>query len=589
MGLSIGQIQDYLEKPINKDSLDKAMRHEGRLRFHTEKSMEMKQSPALTSFLSFVEDLIPKDKLVTFKSLLTYPIHTTSLVDNIYRELEKVFDSRNASFTYQFKTKEAGNNWERYRQEKLKEPWIWKEKAWDQMKSHINSILVCDLPLEQTGKYPEPYFYFLDISQVITYQSKGDNLEWIIFNQPDNRVAVFDDTYIRVFEVKDNQIIRTISENEHKVGYCPARFFWTSSISCDLPDVKQAPISKELSNLDWYLFFSTSKRHLDLYAPYPIYAAYESDCDYESENDYCDGGYLRGREGHYLRASENQLIPCPKCSPKRATGAGAFVTQRVPKEGEVDLKTPVQIITVDGKSLDYNVNECERLKQTITESVIGRGGVVSDKEAMNVTQLEAQFENRTTVLNSLKSNFEKIHYFVDKTMCKMMFGSKFIDCNINYGTQFYIYTVENLQAKYKAAKENGQGESVLDALDELIIQTEYRNNPLMLQRMSILKSLEPYRNYTRQEVLDMDAKGLLDPILVRIKINFSRYIDRFERENMDLVEWGMYLKYDEKINKINETISNYAEQDSKGKAVKEGFPTEAKESTGNAGSTGIKS
>jgi len=576
MGLSVEQIQDYLEKPLNKESLDKAIRHEGRLRFHTEKSMDTKFSPALTSFLSFVDDLIPKDKVKIFRSLLKYPIQTTSLTDNIYRELEKIFDSRNASFTYQFADKELGADWERYRQNVLKEPWIWKEKGWEQMKNHINSVLVCDLPEKQVGQYPEPYFYWLDITAVKSYKSKGDKLDWIIFDQPEDKIAVFDDTFIRVFEVKDNKILRLVSENEHMLGYCPARFFWTSSISCDMPDVKQAPISKELSNLDWFLFFATSKRHLDLYAPYPIYAAYESDCDYESESDYCDGGYLRDKNNHYIRTSENALTECPKCSKSHLAGAGSFVTQRVPKEGDVDLKTPVQIITVDGKSLEYNVAEVARLKQEITESVIGRGGVVSDKEAMNVTQLEAQFENRTTVLNSLKSNFEKIQYFIDSTICNLRYGKKFKDCNINYGTQFYIYTVENLQAKYKAAKENGLSEAELDALDNLIIQTEYRNNPLMLQRMTVLKSLEPYRNYTRQEVLDMDVKGLLDPLLVRIKINFSRYIDRFERENMNVVEFGGFLSYDKKISKINETIKQYGNEDSKGKAVesKDSFPTE---------------
>lgn len=580
MGLSISQIQEYLEKPLNKDSLEKAIRHEGRLRFHTEKSMDVKYTPALTSFLSFVDDLIPKDKAQIFRSLLKYPIQTTSLTDNIYRELEKIFDSRNASFTYQFDNKDLAAHWERYRQDKLKEPWIWKEKGWEQMKNHINSVLICDLPEKQTGKYPEPYFYWLDITAVKSYQSNGDKLDWLIFEQPDNKIAVFDDTYIRVFEFKDDKIEKMISENEHGLGYCPARFFWTSSISCDLPDVKQAPISKELSNLDWYLFFATSKRHLDLYAPYPIYAAYEADCDYESDSDYCDGGYLRDKNNHYMRNSENQLVPCPKCSRSHYAGAGSFVTQKVPKEGDIDLKNPIQIITVDGKSLDYNVSEVARLKQEITESIIGRGGVVSDKEAMNVTQLEAQFENRTTVLNSLKSNFEKIQYFGDTTMCNWRYGKKFKGCNINYGTQFYIYTVENLQAKYKAAKENGLSEAELDALDELIIQTEYRNNPLMLQRMTVLKSLEPYRSYTRTEVLDMDAKGLLDPILVRIKINFSRYIDRFERENMNVVEFGEFLSYDEKISRINETIKTYAEQDSKGKAVETGFP---KEATGSKG------
>jgi len=81
---------------------------------------------------------------------------------------------------------------------------------------------------------------------------------------------------------------------------------------------------------------------------------------------------------------------------------------------------------------------------------------------------------------------------------------------------------------------------------------------------------------------------LLDTLLVTIKINFSRYIDRFERENMNVVEFGEYLDYRKKIDKINKQIENYARKDRQREAVKEGFPKETtdEEGSGDSGKDG---
>ena len=70
------------------------------------------------------------------------------------------------------------------------------------------------------------------------------------------------------------------------------------------------------------------------------------------------------------------------------------------------MRNPVQITTIDKESLEYNVKECERLKNEIIISVVGSGGTVSEKEAINETQVSANFESKTAVLNALKTNFE---------------------------------------------------------------------------------------------------------------------------------------------------------------------------------------
>jgi hypothetical protein len=116
------------------------------------------------------------------------------------------------------------------------------------------------------------------------------------------------------------------------VGYCPARFFWNEPLSLSEPDVKQSPLTKQLEALDWFLFYHISKRHLDLYGAYPIYSGYEQSCDFSNgENgDYCDGGFLKDKQGFYKLDAAGLLMRCPKCGDSRINGVGSFVEIPIP-------------------------------------------------------------------------------------------------------------------------------------------------------------------------------------------------------------------------------------------------------------------
>lgn len=538
-----------------------------RLRFHTETNLVVNDiSQPSTIFLDWVKNLLPKDKYHTFVHLFKYPLPTPAVVEDVYRELERVFYSRNSSSSYQFTDFELEEDWANYRIQKLNEPEIWKTEGWKEMQVSPNSIMVVDLPTEQKTARPEPYFYWLDISDVIDYSTPdGTKLDWVIFKQPENKIAVFDDASIRVFEVNESLEIKSLlTEALHNLGFCPARFFWSTQLNEKNTELKKNPITKELSNLDWYLFFSLSKRHLDLYAPYPIYSAYEADCNFENNEtgDYCDGGFLRNSKGEYKILADGTVERCPCCSEKRIAGPGSFLEVPIPNqaEGVADMSNPVHITTVDRDSLDYNVEECKRLHDDIVISIVGSGGTVSEKEAINETQVAANFESKTSVLNSLKINFEQAQKFVEDTICKLRYGDAFISSSINWGTEFYVFTVKELYAKYELAKKNGMAESELDAIIQHILEVEYRNNPQVLQRMLILKQLEPFPHKTQEEVLTLFEKGLLDQKMVELKMNFSSYIDRFERENINILTFGSNIPLKDKINIINEKLLSYVRE-----------------------------
>lgn len=576
MGLELNQIKQILQKPSKRQVIQKAVNMQRRLRFHTETNIAVSDiNQPTTIFLDWVKHLLPKDKFNIFLQLFKFPLPTPAVVEDVYRELERVFYSRNSSSSYQFTDSELAEDWALYRKSNLNEPEVWKTMGWKRMQVSPNSILVIDLPQVQTTSRPEPYFYWLEIDAVVDYQlSKQDenSFEWLVFNQPEHRIAVFDDTSIRVYQLNEkNEIQSLVSEAQHDLGYCPARFFWSTQLNEKNKNLKKNPITKELSNLDWYLFFSISKQHLDLYAPYPIYSAYEADCNFENNEtgDYCDGGFLRNAKGEYKILNDGTVEKCPCCSEKRIAGPGSFLEVPIPNqsEGVADMRNPVQITTIDKDSLDYNVNECARLKNEIVISVVGSGGTVSEKEAINETQVTANFESKTSVLNALKTNFELAQKFIEDTVCKLRYGNAFISSSVNWGTEFYVFTVTELYSKYKQAKENGASNSELDAISQQILEVEYRNNPLVLQRMLILKQLEPYPHKTLDEVLKLYEKKLIDEKLVKLKINFSTLVDKFERENINIIEFASNKPMREKIDIITNKLLEYVtENDTTGTA-----------------------
>lgn len=527
-----------------------------------------------TDFLSWVQNLIPNDKFKIFKTLFRYPVRSNEVTGICFDKLSRIFDGRNPAYNYQFMNSEQRDDWEYYRQNVLREPDIWSTTGWEYFKTEINSVLVVDVPAEQSSedKYPAPYFYWLPIEQVITFEANRTTgvMDWIIFRQPDNRIAVIDNERYRIF-MKDGSgnIGELLTDNPHDLGYCPARFFWNEPMSLKEPDVKQSPLTKELEALDWFLFFHISKRHLDMYGAYPIYSGYEQSCDFtNAENgDYCDGGFLKNKQGYYKLDQAGLLMRCPKCGDKRITGAGSFVEIPIPDgDKQPDLRNPVQMLTVDRSSLDYNVEEEKRLRANIITAIVGQNEEVTQREAFNEQQVTAAFESQTTVLNRVKKGFESAQQFVDETVCRLRYGDMFISARVNYGTEFYLHDETELRERYKIAKDSGASEAELDALQNQIIETEYRNNPTQLQRMLILAELEPYRHLTRNEVMDLFERNLISEKELRVKLNFTTFVRRFERENTNILEFGSQVPFAEKINIITNRLNEYAaEQNTKSK------------------------
>ena len=569
MGLSREKISSELLKPSKRSEIEYAKAQQDWIKFHTDTNLEeVKSGMPYLKFRTFVKSQLPEDKFLVSMNNLKFPLPTNAITESIFTKLSKIFDGRNPAFNYQFHNTHERDDWEWYRQEVLGEPNVWSQKAWRYFQTEINCVMIVDMPMEDKGdRYPQPYFYFLPISDVFSYKvnNRTKNMDWIMFKSDydgEKRLVVIDEQSYRTFAYKGTTLGELLSDNPHNLGYCPARFFWSEPLSLSRPDIKRSPLSKELSALDWYLFKSLGVKHLDTYASYPIYSAFEEECDYvDKDGNTCRKGYLQKPSGEYVTDLNGNPVPCPLCKGKKnLAGAGSFITVPVPVEGQPDLRKPVDITTIDRKSLDYNVEEIKRLETKIINSCVGVDNTILNETSLADKQVDASFESKDNVLNRIKMGFEEAQEWVDTTCCLLRYGSAFISAHISYGNEFYTLTAEALQARYTKAKEGGASEAELDALRTQMLETMYRHNPMMLQRMLILNDIEPFKHRTLEEVAGMLEKGLIEPEDYMLKADFMGFVQKFERENDNILEFGIAIPYSEKITNIQTTLKDYAKR-----------------------------
>ena len=445
MGLSNDQIQNIVKSRPNLRDIERGIRHQKRLRFHSDTVLSKSDfRDAYSEFTRWVgvdkPEMLPKDKFDRFLTLLRPPIPTIELTESVYSRLLKVFHSQDAFFSYDFITPELKSDWEDYR-DKL----FWQTKGFQAMQSAIDSVWVVDLPELQITSRPEPFNRLIDIANVIDIRNDDHlNCVYVIYQMGDFVVA-YDNEFIRVYESKgrvDQEIISGVSiaispmkEIFHELGYTPARQFWSEQLDPRNFINKEAPITKELSDLDWLLFHMTSKKYMDLTNAYPIITVYDHDDDYEDP----DRTENKDRTDRGKRPAGNKLL-----------GPGTIVGVPIPQGDEPDLmENPIKMISPDVDTLNWHVEEETRLTNKIYRSIVGADQDIKNEMSKNEKQIDAAFESQLSVLFRVKRNFEIINKFADFTIAKLRYGDSFIGGNIDYGTKFFLKDVNELHQDHE--------------------------------------------------------------------------------------------------------------------------------------------
>lgn len=578
MPITIDEIREQIKAPAKKPLIRRAINHESRLVFHTALSTQRIYGNTLlnqgvTYFFDFIDSILAKAKANLHKKFFTFPVETLPLIEEIKSDVENVFDGQDPIYKAVFASEELAADWSEYREEKnLKD--FWRSEGLAAMFGKINSLIIVDTPREQTTFRPDPYAYFECIENVLDYQLSPDGctMDWVMIKKeerpkggdPIYKLFVLDDQSYRVFVVRDGSYSEILSEElnaPHDVGYCPASFFWKEPQEQTTPDLKKSPLSPYLSALDKLLKSILSKQVLDHINANPITWFFQGACSYQDpqNNKRCDGGFLRDASDNYIvsRDSKN-LEHCPVCHESRFPGPGSFIGVDPPTEdNNVNLREPAGVIKTDVASLEYNTEQVEAQKRAIYSGVTGNSFESINSQAINEDQVQSFFESRKRAIFSIKRNLEFIHTWTDKTKCLLRYGSQFKGLTINYGTEFFLFSAEEALQAYQAARKEQLSPAILDQLFYQYIMTKYRHNPDQMERVRIINALDPFCHLSNTEVLAMRQNNLINYNDFYLKINLSSLINQFERDNGDILQFGVLLEYKEKIKRIKDTLLTY--------------------------------
>jgi hypothetical protein len=585
--LSRDQALERIKQPKAQKEITRAKSKRQRHQLHTEPAVETGEynlRDADNKFLSWVKTLLrSEENFSRFKDLYRLPVATNNLVESIYSEYEKIFNGENAFERFEFSTPELEQDFTDYRK-KLGDYNFWETQGFETFKNSIDNILIVDLPRltadtaagSPRSSRPEPYYYILDIDGLVdidntrvraTDQVTGTEFyyfkcEYIIFRS-DGKLYVFDDTFYRAYQEPEGKDPVLEAEIAHGLGYAPARSFWTTPLNSSCSFQKRGVITTALSDLDWLLFYTIAERYLQMYAPFPIYAIYKANCNYTAAGGKkkCVNGFL---ESEGARNLEGFKEPCPRCAAAMPVGPGNVLKLKAPVDkDDVDLlANPVKVIPAEVTSLEFVDTMLEKFRARIFTACVGRSQDPQNNQAKNEKQVESSFMSSESMLLKVKRNFEIAQFFALDTIARLRYGSDYKSGTINYGDEFFVKSEDRAIEEYKTAADSGLPEFDLAQRREDINIARYRNDPKQLERSKILRHLLPFPDLSidKLQSFKKDFPELVSVSDMAIKINFTSFVDRFEREQANLVLFASAQTFDKKIALIREELNAYAKE-----------------------------
>lgn len=511
-------------------------------------------------------------------NLVRHPLDTVALVGEMYQEMERAFDGVDRAYDVQFTDDTLSENWDEYRADRLGGEDAWRSKGIDTLRCRPNGIMVADLDANPnpTDQRPSPYWYVLDLGKAHSYSVKSDNvLDYLIYygNAPkeaDYKLCyVFDDEAYRVFEYYDGGAndarLVEVTNNPHNLDHCPARMFWTDSVDSETVVLKQHPVSDYLAMLDWFQISTWFGRFGDLFNGWPITTTFDQKCNFTNESEYCDDGYLRTHEAMEGRASGVFLmngdspVPCPVCKDRNSIGPGTNYSVPLPSQanGNNILLPAVGITQVDVAAIKHQDEKLERMGTKIFSGVIGSMFEAMNKQAVNKDQVASLFEARKKALTKVARNFEAAQQWAEACICRLRYGDSFVSLEVNYGTEYFLFSADELLELYTKAKNDTADAAVLDNLQWLFYQTKHRRQPRQLERAKITLALDPARHMNATTALPLLQAGVLTREEYALKLNMSSMISRFEREAGPLIAFQSDKDWGVRINAIKAVLLSY--------------------------------
>ena len=604
MNLSDEQSIALIAAPKNASAIELAKNQEERLLMHSESILEKYSLPfwAFRNFTLWWQSLVTKEKHNKIEQLITTPLSTTSLTEEIFNQIGKFRDAQDRNITFDFTAPDFTNDFNDFLQ-RTNDDRFWRDTVLDALKTGINDVVVIDLPAVQTTLRPEPYQYLVSPSQMVdlVINKYSGNVEYFIYRQSQfkwdsalanlqlpslsklnvgqdiQKVIVIDDSFYRVMirPSGDSGAYSQLSKVPHNLGFCPCIDFWQPSIQGTNGINKKGILTNLLSKLDKYLFYSALVDYMDVYGAFPIFVTYAMDEEqFDDKNKQVNfGNYFSPQVTSYLNNDKGE-VKDPRTSYSWMGAPGSIIEYQQPADGQdVNfVKDSPHFINMPVDALKHVNDRCASLKAEINKYATGEDTEYMNEIAKNDNMTDASFSKQDSILSFVKRQMERIHVFSIKTRAILRYGAEYFNsCTVDYGSDYFLKDATKIVSEYDAAVKAGMSPEYCYQIMKEACQTRFKNNPEILARQRIIRDLIPYQDKTNA---DLVLLGISESDIENyvIRINSNSFINQFELEYGDIVKFGKNLEYSDKIYLIQNKLKGYGKEVSWKPAENQGLP-----------------
>lgn len=558
------QVLETVKKPKNSNLIENGRKYESRLRLFTEARFkeEVEHETAWKEFRKFMENAISTDKEIRIEEFIQFPLTSVLMTESIMSDLYKVFDAGNSFFHVDTVKKNGGDKLQKTLETLKVNNWI-EEQGKEVLKSKPNTVVVVD-----KNERGEAYLLSVDNDRLMDIElcEDGVTCEYVMFlhsvgredGKEVKRIALYDDE--RYYVVKNIEGVYTIERDvKHGSDKCPARMFVKDKLNSKAKFNRKVPLSTALAKLREWQYFDIYKFYTDHYAPFPVLEMVKGKCGV----DNCSNGYIIKEEPFFANGETKYRTiqtKCKSCESSNKIGVGTKILLD-PQEDkdEPTASGKFRMISNDVKNLEYIQDKLDKIEQYITVKTVGVNDIVS-KEAVNEKQMDGAYESQTNVLLGIKTNLDELYVWIISTVGRIAIGDKPLAVSANFGTEWYLVSEDELQERFKYARENGFPREEVDMINNQIIETKYKGNPEQIERFKLMNLLNPVPYESLDDKLKQVQNGIISKKELIISERLLTFVRRFERENGSIVEFGEGMETPKKIEKIVESLNKYADE-----------------------------
>lgn len=557
--------KEVLKTPNSKHEIEEAKAEESQMRVFTEvlRQNGVNKEQYFQLLMRTMSERAEK-KFDRVSQFFRFPLPVVEITDSILSDYYKVFDGKNRYF-----------NVSSSRQIPILKDWIketkpslWIEKhAHKVFKNSPNSFVVVD-----ADKNGMPYLVYVDSERLIDAKFKDSegHLEYIAFVHSQNNedgilktlYSVYDDENYYVFEKDhDKDEYKTVKTVAHGLGFCPAKSFIRTATETDNLFKRRVAFSSALSKLEDWTMFDVFRNYVDYYAPFPITEAPVKKC----ANSECHDGKIP--EETIDPDNRNNTVTnwrtCPVCDGGQ-DGAqifpGTHIGIKVQSDKSINDGSGVfKMIFPDTDKMEYVPKKLDDLELEIKHKTVGVNSIVN-AEAVNEMQMQGSFASMESVLLRTKTELDVLYKWIVETVGKVIYGDISFSVEANFGTEFYLASEEDLQRRFANAKKIGLPAEEQANIYRQLIETKYKGNTEKLQKELMLLDLDPLPMYSVEECIKLKNESVLDDFQLSLKVNFLKFISKFEAENIEITKFGLALPYWSRVEKIENELFVYNQE-----------------------------